>query len=81
MVTSSICCNVTLLWVRGQINNFEKVPHFVRLHQSHLINTSHIRSYQKNDGGSIEMTDGSSIPISRAKKDQILALIRKFSSI
>jgi len=54
---------------------------FVRLHQSHLINTSHISSYQKNDGGAIQMSDGSSIPISRAKKDEVLALIRKFSSI
>ena len=54
---------------------------FIRLHQSHLINSAHIRSYQKYDGGSIEMSDGSNIPISRAKKETILTLIKKYSSI
>lgn len=54
---------------------------FIRLHQSHLVNSSYIQSYQKSDGGYIQMTDGSIIPISRAKKNDITALIRKFTSI
>ena len=54
---------------------------FIRLHQSHLINSVHIQSYQKSDGGYIQMTDGSIVPISRARKDEIIALIRKYTSI
>ncbi|MEA3480075.1 MAG: LytTR family DNA-binding domain-containing protein [Bacteroidota bacterium] len=54
---------------------------FIRLHQSHLINSAHIQSYQKSDGGYIQMTDGSIVPISRARKNEIIALIRKYSSI
>ena len=72
---------VTISKTLKEFEDLLKDHGFVRLHQSHLINTSHISSYQKNDGGSIQMTDGSCIPISRAKKDKILALIRKFSSI
>lgn len=49
---------------------------FIRLHQSHLINSAYIKSYQKNDGGNITMTDGSTIPISRTKKNEIIALIK-----
>lgn len=54
---------------------------FIRIHQSHLVNALHIRSYQKSDGGYIQMNDGSIIPVSRARKNEILALIRKQSTI
>ena len=49
---------------------------FIRLHQSHLINSSYIKSYQKSDGGYITMNDGTIIPISRTKKNEIIALIK-----
>ena len=54
---------------------------FIRLHQSHLVNALHIQSYQKSDGGTVHMSDGSIVPVSRARKDEILSLIRKYSSI
>ncbi|MCJ7718126.1 MAG: LytTR family transcriptional regulator, partial [Anaerolineales bacterium] len=54
---------------------------FIRIHQSHLINSAHIQSYQKNDGGYITMLDNSIIPISRSKKTEIIALIKKNTSI
>ena len=53
---------------------------FIRIHQSHLINSAHIQSYQKNDGGYITMLDNSIIPISRSKKAEIIALIKKYTS-
>jgi two-component system LytT family response regulator len=49
---------------------------FIRLHQSHLINSAYIKSYQKSDGGYITMNDGTTIPISRTKKNEIIALIK-----
>lgn len=54
---------------------------FIRLHQSHLVNALHIQSYQRSDGGNVHMSDGSIVPISRARKDEILLLIKKYSSI
>ena len=49
--------------------------HFLRTHQSHLINCRKIAAYVKTDGGYISMTDGSSIPISRQKRDEVLKRI------
>jgi len=54
---------------------------FIRLHQSHLVNSYHIQSYRKNDGGYIQMTDDTLIPVSRTKKSEILALLKKNASI
>jgi len=45
-------------------------PHgFFRIHKSHLINLQHVKRFVKTDGGSVEMSDGSSLLISREKKD------------
>ena len=48
---------------------------FLRTHQSHLINCRTIAAYIKTDGGYIAMTDGSSVPISRQKRDDVLKRI------
>ncbi|WP_293313758.1 LytR/AlgR family response regulator transcription factor [Pedobacter sp. UBA5917] len=48
---------------------------FVRTHQSHLINFKKITAYVKKDGGYISMEDGSTVPISRQKKDEVLSRI------
>jgi len=42
---------------------------FFKVHNSHLINMKHVKSYTRRDGGYVEMTDSSFIPVSRAKKD------------
>ena len=54
---------------------------FIRLHQSHLINSAYIQSYQKSDGGYIRMMDDTIIPISRTRKNEIIALLKKNASI
>ena len=48
---------------------------FFRVHQSHLINLDFVSGYLKQDGGYVQMTDGSQIEISRRKKDAFLTLI------
>ncbi len=48
---------------------------FLRTHQSHLINCRKIAAYIKTDGGYISMTDGSSVPISRQKRDEVMKRI------
>ncbi|MGW8316280.1 MAG: LytR/AlgR family response regulator transcription factor [Bacteroidales bacterium] len=54
---------------------------FIRIHQSHLVNSSHIKSYQKSDGGTITTYDGAVIPISRTRRNEIFGLIKKQTSI
>ena len=49
---------------------------FERVHQSHLINLSFLKSYIKNDGGYVIMADNSTIPIAQSKKDKLQELIK-----
>jgi len=44
---------------------------FIRTHQSHLVNPIHIHSLIRRDGGYLKMSDGSSVPISRSRKDEV----------
>ena len=48
---------------------------FIRPHKSHLVNVKSIKGFLKNDGGNIEMTDGSRIPVSRRKREKIIEII------
>src|SRR5210317_793333 len=52
---------------------------FFRTHNSHLINLEHVKKYIRHDGGAIEMTDGSKVPISRGKKDLFLEHMSRVS--
>jgi len=47
---------------------------FIRTHQSHLVNTNFIESYEKTEGGYILMKDRSQVPVSNRKKENILRL-------
>lgn len=49
---------------------------FERVHQSHLINLSYLKSYIKNDGGYVIMADQTHIPIAQSKKEKLQELIR-----
>jgi two-component system LytT family response regulator len=49
---------------------------FFRIHQSHLVNLSHIANYTRGDGGYVTMSDGSSLNVARAKKEVFLNIIK-----
>lgn len=45
------------------------VPYgFIRTHQSYLVNKNRIRSFKKEDGGYLNMEDGTTVPVSRQRK-------------
>jgi two-component system LytT family response regulator len=50
---------------------------FQRIHQSHLINMRCIKRYKKGEGGEVEMDDGTSLEVSRRKKDEFLEAMNK----
>ena len=52
---------------------------FFRPHNSHLINLDFVRKYVRQDGGYIEMTDSSQVPISRNRKDLFLAHMSRYT--
>jgi two-component system LytT family response regulator len=49
---------------------------FERIHQSHLINLSYLKSYIKTDGGYVIMADNTNIPLAQSKKDKLQDLIK-----
>jgi two-component system LytT family response regulator len=51
---------------------------FERIHQSHLINLSYLKSYIKSDGGYVIMADNTNIPIAQSKKERLQELIKNF---
>lgn len=53
-------------------------PHqFIRTHQSHLVNQSFIKSYLKEDGGTLLLNDQTKIPISRQNRDMVKETLNK----
>jgi two-component system LytT family response regulator len=52
---------------------------FFRPHNSHLINLEFVKKYVRQEGGYIEMTDGSQIPISRIKRELFLRQMNRMS--
>lgn len=42
---------------------------FIRVQQSHLINLDYVDRYNKGNGGSVVMRDGSEVPLSPAKRE------------
>jgi two-component system, LytTR family, response regulator len=45
---------------------------FIRVHHSHLVNLNEVNKYVKGEGGYLLMSDGSTVDVSRGKKDQLL---------
>jgi two-component system LytT family response regulator len=45
---------------------------FVRVHRSYLVNLNEIEKYLKGEGGYLVMSDGSTIDVSRSKKEALL---------
>ena len=45
---------------------------FLRVHNSYLVNMNEINKYMKGEGGYLVMSDGSSVDVSRSKKEILL---------
>lgn len=48
---------------------------FIRTHRSFLVNVSKVKRFDRSEGGSLYLIDGSQIPVSFRKKEQILKVI------
>lgn len=47
---------------------------FYRIHQRHIVNIRQVKSYQKGDGGTITLNDGTKLPLARLRKPGFLKL-------
>lgn len=48
---------------------------FLRVHQSHLVNTLHVFAYVKTEGGYLQMKDKSQVPVSVRKKPMVMQVL------
>lgn len=51
---------------------------FIRVHQSHLINSKLVKEFIKSDGGYLVMKDGSSVPVSTRKRQAVVEVLSNF---
>ena len=48
---------------------------FIRCHQSHLVNKKYVKSWVREDGGFLLLGDGTTVPVSRNKREAVLAAL------
>jgi two-component system LytT family response regulator len=53
-------------------------PDFYRIHNSYLVNINHIKKFVRGEGGYVIMDDGTSIGISRSRRQEFMELFSKF---
>lgn len=50
---------------------------FLRPHQSYLVNPAYIQSWLKEDGGSLLLTDGTKIPVSKLNREKMKEMLAR----
>lgn len=66
--TKIIACR-TLKEMEQQLQDF---PFFVRVHHSYLVNLNEVKKYIRGEGGYLVMSDGSTVNVSRSRKDSLM---------
>lgn len=66
--------------VSRNLKNFEEIicanSSFIRVHKSFIVNLAYVKSFNKSDGGSLDMLNGLQIPVSPEKSASILEKIQ-----
>ena len=53
-------------------SNLLKRHQFLRVHQSHLVNSKYIKEFIKSDGGYLVLKDKSTVPVSIRKRTEVM---------
>lgn len=67
------------LVVAKTLKHFEGIldsKYFCRIHRSHIINLEYLKSFSKENGGIVELTDQTKLPISRRRLPEFLRLVQ-----
>jgi len=51
---------------------------FLRVHHSHIVNMNAITKYVKGEGGYLVMEDGSTIDVSRSRKELLMQRLQPY---
>lgn len=66
--------------VSGSLRDYEDIlaeQGFYRLHKSHIVNLNFVESFEKSDGGTVLLSNGSHVPVALRKKNQLIELFGK----
>jgi two-component system, LytTR family, response regulator len=63
-----IACR-TLKEMEEQLQDF---PFFIRVHHSYMVNLNEVTKYVRGEGGYLVMSDGSTVNVSRSRKDSLM---------
>jgi two-component system LytT family response regulator len=72
-----------VIMVSRSLNEYQNMlcqKTFFRIHNSHLINLNYVVLFSRNDGGYVEMSDKTRIPVSRTKKEIFVEVMQQFIS-
>ena len=64
---NAACC--TLKEIEEHLQDF---PSFLRVHHSYLVNLNEVNKYLRGEGGYLIMSDGSTVNVSRSRKETLL---------
>lgn len=63
------------------IHEYEKLledSNFVRIHKSFVVNLEHVKEYVRGEGGSVIMSNGYEVEVSRRKKDLLMNRMKEY---
>lgn len=66
--------------VSKSMKEFEEIlirNNFLKVHKSNIVNVQHIDKYLRGSGGQLLMTDGSIVPVSIRKKEQLMKVLKQ----
>ena len=70
--------------VTKTLNQFEDILtglYFIRIHNTHLINLRYVKKYQRGQGGTVTMNNGTLLTVSRTRKDKFIEGLRHLTLI
>jgi two-component system LytT family response regulator len=73
--------NRPLICASKPIHEYEELlqdSNFVRIHKSFVVNLEHVKEYIRGEGGSVILTGGNEIEVSRRKKDLLMTRMKEY---
>ena len=67
------------VFVTKTLKHFERMltdHHFVRVHQSHLVNFRHVVEFKKIDSGYLRLSNGDEVPVASRKRAEVVERLR-----
>ncbi len=66
------------VFVTKTLKHYERLlagHHFVRIHQSHLVNFRHVVEFKKIDSGYLRLSNGDEVPVASRKRAEVMGLL------